>query len=371
MLAKGQPVPIPAGADDEPFSILADDGTIKPGVRAPEIPDEAALKLYRGMLQVRLVDDRMMKLQRQGRLGFYMSSIGEEATHFGGAYALRDERLDLPVAIASRASASGAATRIKRLRQPAVRQRRGSGQGPADAGAPLGATGSTSSRSRRRSARRFRRRSGMAMGGAASPRRTTCALVYFGEGTTLDGRSSTSGSTSPASSRRRASSSAATTAGRSRRRASKQTAAQVDRHQGARLRHAGRPRRRQRPARGHRGHAGRGRARARRRRADADRGGHLPSRRPLVVGRSVGLSRSGGAQGVGGQGSARALAPLPARRAGCGAEALHEQYSTGDHRRDHGRGQARGRARQRRRSSRCSTTCSPSCRRTCASRRPS
>ena len=89
MLAKGQPVPL-AGAEDEPFSILADNGTIKPGTRAPEISDEAALKLYRGMLQVRLVDDRMMKLQRQGRLGFYMLSMGEEATHFGGAYALRD-----------------------------------------------------------------------------------------------------------------------------------------------------------------------------------------------------------------------------------------------------------------------------------------
>ncbi len=89
MLAKGQPVPIP-GADDEPFSILADDGSIRPGTRAPEITDEAALKLYRGMLQVRLVDDRMMKLQRQGRLGFAMSSLGEEATHFGAAYALRD-----------------------------------------------------------------------------------------------------------------------------------------------------------------------------------------------------------------------------------------------------------------------------------------
>ena len=88
MLAKGQPAPL-AGADDEPFSILADDGSIKPGVRAPEIPDEVALKLYRGMLQVRLVDDRMMKLQRQGRLGFSMSSLGEEATHFGAAYALR------------------------------------------------------------------------------------------------------------------------------------------------------------------------------------------------------------------------------------------------------------------------------------------
>jgi pyruvate dehydrogenase E1 component alpha subunit len=31
---------------------------------------------------VRIMDDRMMRLQRQGRLGFYMKSIGEEASHF-------------------------------------------------------------------------------------------------------------------------------------------------------------------------------------------------------------------------------------------------------------------------------------------------
>jgi 2-oxoisovalerate dehydrogenase E1 component alpha subunit len=85
MLVKG----VTAERDDEPFSILADDGSIRPGVRAPEVTDAEAQKLYRGMLQVRLVDDRMMKLQRQGRLGFYMLSMGEEATHFGGAYALK------------------------------------------------------------------------------------------------------------------------------------------------------------------------------------------------------------------------------------------------------------------------------------------
>src|SRR5216110_158172 len=87
MLVKGQPV---GDREDEAFSILNDDGSVKPGVRAPEVPDEACLKLYRGLLQVRLVDDRMMKLQRQGRLGFYMQSTGEEATHFGAAYPLRD-----------------------------------------------------------------------------------------------------------------------------------------------------------------------------------------------------------------------------------------------------------------------------------------
>jgi 2-oxoisovalerate dehydrogenase E1 component alpha subunit len=88
MLAKGQPASA-AGSNDEPYSVLDDDGRVRAGVHAPEVSDEEALKLYRGMLQVRLVDDRMMKLQRQGRLGFYMYSLGEEATHFGGAFALK------------------------------------------------------------------------------------------------------------------------------------------------------------------------------------------------------------------------------------------------------------------------------------------
>ena len=72
-------------ADDSLFSLLDDDGQVRPGSRVPEVSDELARKLYRGMLQVRVVDERMMRLQRQGRLGFYMLSIGEEATHFAAA----------------------------------------------------------------------------------------------------------------------------------------------------------------------------------------------------------------------------------------------------------------------------------------------
>jgi pyruvate dehydrogenase E1 component alpha subunit len=87
MLAKGQR-DLPQ--EDAIYSILDEDGNIRPGADAPEIPDADCLKLYRGLLQVRLVDDRYMKLQRQGRLGFYMQSTGEEATHFGGAYALKN-----------------------------------------------------------------------------------------------------------------------------------------------------------------------------------------------------------------------------------------------------------------------------------------
>jgi 2-oxoisovalerate dehydrogenase E1 component alpha subunit len=91
MLAKATPSPADAPREpDAPFSILDNDGNVLPGAQAPVIPEADCKKLYRGLLQVRLVDDRYMKLQRQGRLGFYMQSTGEEATHFGGAYPLRD-----------------------------------------------------------------------------------------------------------------------------------------------------------------------------------------------------------------------------------------------------------------------------------------
>ncbi len=93
MLAQGH---APSGDGTEPdplYSLLDNDGRLHKGVAPSEVPkldDATVLKLYHGMLRVRLVDDRMMKLQRQGRLGFYMQSTGEEATHFGGVYPLRE-----------------------------------------------------------------------------------------------------------------------------------------------------------------------------------------------------------------------------------------------------------------------------------------
>ncbi len=68
--------------------VLDDEGNVIKGTKVPEIPEEDLLRLFDCMMQVRILDDRMMRLQRQGRLGFYMKSIGEEASHFA-VYALR------------------------------------------------------------------------------------------------------------------------------------------------------------------------------------------------------------------------------------------------------------------------------------------
>ncbi len=47
-----------------------------------------ALRLYRAMVRIRTVDERMMTLQRQGRIGFYGACTGQEAAFLGVALAL-------------------------------------------------------------------------------------------------------------------------------------------------------------------------------------------------------------------------------------------------------------------------------------------
>ncbi len=55
----------------------------------PGLSEEQLLELYRAMLRIRILDDRMMTLQRQGRIGFYGACTGQEAAALGSAYALR------------------------------------------------------------------------------------------------------------------------------------------------------------------------------------------------------------------------------------------------------------------------------------------
>ena len=74
---------------DDMRRVLSDEGKVLSGARVPEIPEQDLLDLFDSMLLVRVMDERMMRLQRQGRLGFYMTSIGEEASHYA-VYPLRD-----------------------------------------------------------------------------------------------------------------------------------------------------------------------------------------------------------------------------------------------------------------------------------------
>ena len=74
----------------ESLSILRADGTLDEQLE-PHIPDADLKRLYRAMLLARRFDERCLHLQRQGRIGTYAPSRGQEATPLGVAYVLRDD----------------------------------------------------------------------------------------------------------------------------------------------------------------------------------------------------------------------------------------------------------------------------------------
>ena len=72
----------------EPLRILDPQGNLV--AAAPDVPPDDLRRLYRHMLGMRVLDVRMLSLQRQGRIGFYGTATGQEAAVTGSAYALRD-----------------------------------------------------------------------------------------------------------------------------------------------------------------------------------------------------------------------------------------------------------------------------------------
>jgi 2-oxoisovalerate dehydrogenase E1 component alpha subunit len=71
--------------------IVAEDGAVVGDPAEIALSDAEVLRLYRWMVLNRALDERMITLQRQGRIGFYIGSIGEEATVFGAAAAMEEE----------------------------------------------------------------------------------------------------------------------------------------------------------------------------------------------------------------------------------------------------------------------------------------
>jgi pyruvate dehydrogenase E1 component alpha subunit/2-oxoisovalerate dehydrogenase E1 component alpha subunit len=78
----------PMRPTDEPIRLLAPDGRWLGKANSPPLAPELLLALFQGMLRVRLLDGRMLNLQRQGRIGFYGQCTGQEASIIGSASAL-------------------------------------------------------------------------------------------------------------------------------------------------------------------------------------------------------------------------------------------------------------------------------------------
>jgi pyruvate dehydrogenase E1 component alpha subunit len=77
------------------LSILDADG----GVDEPLVPDaseDLLPRMHRAMLLARRFDERMLKLQRQGRIGTFAPVSGQEASQIGAMAALRDDDWFVP-----------------------------------------------------------------------------------------------------------------------------------------------------------------------------------------------------------------------------------------------------------------------------------
>lgn len=75
--------------------VIRADGTLDPKLD-PGLSIDELLALYKAMVRTRIVDDRLEKLQRQGRIAFHVGSVGEEAAIVGAAAALRDRDWIVP-----------------------------------------------------------------------------------------------------------------------------------------------------------------------------------------------------------------------------------------------------------------------------------
>ena len=77
--------------------ILDPAGKLAPGAARPEgLDDEVLLRLHWLMVRQRLLDDLMLTVQRQGRIGFYGAATGQEAAVFGSGQALAEQDWILP-----------------------------------------------------------------------------------------------------------------------------------------------------------------------------------------------------------------------------------------------------------------------------------
>ncbi|WP_159821016.1 thiamine pyrophosphate-dependent dehydrogenase E1 component subunit alpha [Colwellia sp. 20A7] len=73
------------------LKILQQDGTVYEGSDMPDMDEALAVKVYKTFAFHRVLDERMVASQRQGRLSFYMAALGEEAASIGGAAGLKPQ----------------------------------------------------------------------------------------------------------------------------------------------------------------------------------------------------------------------------------------------------------------------------------------
>ncbi|HZS40152.1 MAG TPA: thiamine pyrophosphate-dependent enzyme [Polyangia bacterium] len=77
------------------LQILPESGVPDP-TRVPRLSADEVRRIYRGMVTIRVMDERLLAMQRQGRIGFYGEARGQEAAIIGAAAALQQNDWIVP-----------------------------------------------------------------------------------------------------------------------------------------------------------------------------------------------------------------------------------------------------------------------------------
>ncbi|WP_342430446.1 pyruvate dehydrogenase (acetyl-transferring) E1 component subunit alpha [Neobacillus sp. FSL H8-0543] len=78
------------------LQILNEEGKVVNEAAMPDLSDEQLQELMRRMVYTRILDQRSISLNRQGRLGFYAPTAGQEASQLASQFALEKEDFILP-----------------------------------------------------------------------------------------------------------------------------------------------------------------------------------------------------------------------------------------------------------------------------------
>ncbi|KAB2496189.1 pyruvate dehydrogenase (acetyl-transferring) E1 component subunit alpha [Priestia filamentosa] len=80
----------------ETLQILNEKGEVVNEAAMPNLTDEQLVELMRRMVYTRILDQRSISLNRQGRLGFYAPTAGQEASQLASEFALEKQDWILP-----------------------------------------------------------------------------------------------------------------------------------------------------------------------------------------------------------------------------------------------------------------------------------
>ena len=78
------------------FKILNEEGVIVNEAAMPDLSEDELVELMTRMVFTRILDQRSISLNRQGRLGFYAPTAGQEASQLASQFALEKEDWILP-----------------------------------------------------------------------------------------------------------------------------------------------------------------------------------------------------------------------------------------------------------------------------------